>query len=43
MSHFMLQTRLRQIQIEISFLAVAGKNIVSDWPQLQELLATLIL
>lgn len=39
----MLQTLYRQIQIEIFFLAVAGKKIVSEWPQLQELLATLIL
>lgn len=28
--HFMLQTLYRQIQIEIFFLAIAGKKIVSE-------------
>lgn len=39
----LLQTLYKQIQIEIFFLAIAGEKIVSDWPQLHELLATLIL
>lgn len=41
--HFMPQMLYCQTQIEIFFLAIAGKKIVSDRPQLQELLATLIL